>query len=111
MDYKGLHTQVHGGAWMGYRSFMVRFPEQKFSVAVLANVDSVNTFGLVYQVADIFLADQFKEEPRKPASKVKPVKISQKLLQEKTGTYRNTTTGNFWQLAAKKGKLLVTTTT
>jgi CubicO group peptidase (beta-lactamase class C family) len=40
--YKGLSTVEHGGADAGYRSAMMRFPEQHFSSAVLCN--SSDTF-------------------------------------------------------------------
>lgn len=70
-EYKGLKTIGHGGSWAGFRARMTRFPEQKFTVIVLSNLSSVNTWGLVEKVADIYLADQFKqEEPKKERTAV-----------------------------------------
>jgi hypothetical protein len=37
--YKGLKTVSHSGALAGYRAQLVRFPEQQFSVIILANRD------------------------------------------------------------------------
>jgi hypothetical protein len=40
--YKGLKTVSHGGALGGYRSALMRFPEQNFSVICLSNLSSFN---------------------------------------------------------------------
>ncbi len=55
-EYKGLKVVEHGGAWVGFRAAMVRFPEQRFSVIVLANLDDMDPAGLAFKVADIYLA-------------------------------------------------------
>ena len=60
-EYKGLKVVEHGGAWVGFRAALVRFPEQKFSVIILANLDSIDPSGLAFKVADIYLAGQLKE--------------------------------------------------
>src|SRR5215813_11303343 len=53
-EYKGLKTVGHGGADAGYRSYIVRFPDQHFAVAVLSNLSTANPAGLAEQVADIY---------------------------------------------------------
>jgi hypothetical protein len=53
--YKGLTTVDHGGSDAGYRSDLLRFPDQHFSVACLCNL-SINPSQLTRQVADIYLA-------------------------------------------------------
>ncbi|HTH57807.1 MAG TPA: serine hydrolase domain-containing protein [Cyclobacteriaceae bacterium] len=63
--YKGLRAISHGGGDAGYRTFLLRFPEQHFSVVVFSNLGSFNPAGLCYQIADIYLADQLKEEKPK----------------------------------------------
>ena len=60
-NYKGLKTISHGGAFVGYRANLIRFPEQKFSVVLLANRGDAS-MSLAYRVADLMLADQFPEE-------------------------------------------------
>ena len=67
-EYKGLKVVEHGGAWVGFRAALVRFPEQKFSVIILANLDSIDPSGLAFKVADIYLAGQLKE-PEKGEAK------------------------------------------
>jgi CubicO group peptidase (beta-lactamase class C family) len=55
--YRGLRTVSHGGAWGGYRAELVRFPEQRFSVATLCNLATISPTSLAQRVADVFLAD------------------------------------------------------
>ncbi len=64
-EYKGLKMVSHGGSFVGFRADMIRFPEQKFSVIVLANLGNINPSRLAKQVADIYLADQFNPEKKK----------------------------------------------
>ncbi len=60
--YKGLKNVGHGGGGGGFRTAMNRFSEQNFSIICLCNAgDNVNQNRLANQVADIFLADQFKK--------------------------------------------------
>jgi CubicO group peptidase (beta-lactamase class C family) len=58
--YRGLKVIKHGGAWFGYRSDIVQFPEHNFSVICLANVRTFNPTKLVFKVADIYLDCEFK---------------------------------------------------
>lgn len=63
-EYKGLKTISHGGAFVGFRAELVRFPEQNLSIAIFANRGDANPTGMAYQVADIVLKDQLKESPK-----------------------------------------------
>ncbi|CAN5413756.1 hypothetical protein BH10BAC4_BH10BAC4_17250 [soil metagenome] len=64
-NYKGLPTAGHGGADAGYRTSIVRFPEQHFSVSVFSNDASSSPGLLAYELADIFLIKDFKTEKEK----------------------------------------------
>jgi len=87
-EYKGLKLVSHGGAFVGFRADLIRFPEQKFSVIVLANLGNINPSRLARQGADIYLTDQFKPEIEKTAVAKTPqekseVKSDKKILREK----------------------------
>ena len=41
----------------------MRFPDQRLSVVVLANVTTVPAQGLAFQVAELYLADALATEP------------------------------------------------
>lgn len=55
--YRGLPTVSHGGSWVGFRTYALRFPEQAFAVFVLCNSASADPGALSRRVADLFLAD------------------------------------------------------
>ncbi|MEQ9375134.1 MAG: serine hydrolase domain-containing protein [Imperialibacter sp.] len=65
-NHKGLVNKTHGGADAGYRTFINRFPEQRFSVIVFSNLASFNPGNIAYQIADIYLKDQLTEIPAQP---------------------------------------------
>ncbi len=56
--YRGLKTVAHGGALAGFRSFYIRFPDEKFSVVILGNLNNLNTEQLTHNVADIMLNEK-----------------------------------------------------
>lgn len=68
-EHKGLKTVSHSGGDAGYRSHVVRFPEQEFAVIVLSNLGSFNTSRIAGDVADIYLANVIKKKEKK----IKPV--------------------------------------
>ncbi|MEL6673259.1 MAG: serine hydrolase [Bacteroidota bacterium] len=58
-QHKGLPVISHGGAFVGFRAELMRFPEQRLSIAVFANRADANPTGMAFQVADILLADTY----------------------------------------------------
>lgn len=105
--YKGLKIVEHGGALGGYRAMLMRFPEQHFSVICLSNLGSFNPTRVAYQVADIFLADQFKPEPKEKKKKKAYTfaKLKKKHLENKTGAYRNNEDGTILKISVKDDRL------
>jgi CubicO group peptidase (beta-lactamase class C family) len=108
-EYKGLKRVSHGGGFVGFRAQMVRFPEQKFTVACLANLGSINPSRLCSQVADIYLADELKEPPKEPKKKekVKAVLLSKKELEDKAGNYQYEKTGSWIVISMKDDQLVL----
>jgi CubicO group peptidase (beta-lactamase class C family) len=87
--HKGLKSINHSGGDAGYRSYLIRFPEQKFAVAVLSNLGSFNPWSLAYKICDIYLKDQLTEEVKKkeePAATPK-VTLSEEVLKRYIGNY------------------------
>jgi CubicO group peptidase (beta-lactamase class C family) len=89
--HKGLPLIDHGGAWAGFRAYMARFPEQKLSIILLANLSTVPVERLGKQVADFYLDQFFDEEHKgKQQKKAKPfhaVKVPENTLEELVGLY------------------------
>jgi len=55
---RGLQTVSHGGAYGGYRTMVLRFPEQRLGVAVLCNNASANAGQLAQRVAEVYLGHE-----------------------------------------------------
>jgi CubicO group peptidase (beta-lactamase class C family) len=111
-DHNGLKMISHGGGWAGYRSQLIRFPEQKFSVICLANVGNINPTRMALKVTDIYLEDQFMKKPGETASgsstKVKFIKLPDSALKQKAGAYREIKGGRIWKVNVKGEKLEIT---
>jgi CubicO group peptidase (beta-lactamase class C family) len=63
-DYRGLATVEHGGALFGYRTEILRFPQERFSVVCLCNLANANPDRLAHEVADIVLKDKLQVADR-----------------------------------------------
>jgi hypothetical protein len=89
--YSGLKTVSHAGSLAGYRAQLMRFPDQKFSVIILANRGDFNPTALSFRVADVFLQDQYVSEPEEESEKeaeAEPREASKRFeLQHMTGRY------------------------
>lgn len=86
-EYRGLKIVEHQGATAGYRSTLLRFPEQRFTVMVLANVTPFNAGTLARRVADIYLEGKLGEPAFRPAAE----KIPPAVLEKWAGHYRLST--------------------
>ena len=92
--YKGVNSIAHSGGDAGYRTFLVRFPEQQYSIVVLSNIGSFNPAALAYEVADIYLK-KYLQQDNKP-SETKPttaaaggtVAVSENVLKLYEGQYK-----------------------
>ena len=60
--YQGLPTISHSGGAAAYRSEMIRFPEQQFSIILLSNSGEMKPVEMAKQVADIYLKDHLEPE-------------------------------------------------
>ena len=93
-EYRGLETVGHSGSWRGFRSHLMRFPDQKFGVVILCNLDTFNPLRLAEKVADLYLADvlapvEAASEPEKaaPAEDIKSEPLTPEQLAEFEGDY------------------------
>jgi CubicO group peptidase (beta-lactamase class C family) len=106
--YKGLPIVEHGGALFGYRTEILRFPEQRFSVVCLCNLSSANPGAKARQIADIYLAGQMspadvsQEEPPKRGNFVRSK------LSRFDGIYRDPNDRSFVTVSAREGGLYIT---
>ena len=111
--YKGLPTIGHGGADAGYRSDIVRFPDQHFTATALCNSADANPSSLTRQVADIVLAKDIKEpaadakEKAKETPKTSVVTLTAEQMKAVAGTYWKRDDDYYQRVLLKDGKLLL----
>jgi CubicO group peptidase (beta-lactamase class C family) len=90
--YKGLKIVSHGGGDAGYRTYFLRFPDQRISITVFSNSASSDPGGIAFEIADFLLKNQLKEEKKKDippppeGKKDEPFDSSAK-LSDFTGTF------------------------
>jgi CubicO group peptidase (beta-lactamase class C family) len=106
--YRGLPTVDHGGADAGYRSDMIRFPNQHFTVACLCNLAVTDPSELTRKVADIYLAGSMTPANQTDAGAEKAVQLPPEKLAAKVGTYLNADGGRALRITLKDGKLRFT---
>ena len=107
--YRGLSTIGHGGSDAGYRSAILRFPEQRFGVSVLCNVVANPTL-FAQRVADIYLADVLKPQTAPAATDSQPeVPLTPEQLARLAGLYWNASDGVSVRVAVEDGTLYTAT--
>ncbi|WP_395449001.1 serine hydrolase domain-containing protein [Aminobacter sp. UC22_36] len=62
-EVRGHRKIRHGGTWDGFRAELARFPAQKLSVAVLANIDDAQVARIAHRIAGIVDASVAPYEP------------------------------------------------
>ena len=117
-DYKGLRTISHGGAFVGFRAELLRFPTERTSIAIFANRADANPQSMAKQVANIVLADKLVESTDAPgrnkkpmdqrAKRKQPIEISAAELAEYSGFYYSSELQATYRLATEDDKLYLT---
>lgn len=105
-SYRGLRTVDHSGGDAGYRSHLLRFPDQKFGVSCLCNYGQVNPSALAYQVADIYLAAQLTPPPERamPAG----IELTEEELKGRVGVFWEGRSEELVRTVIGEGKLRLT---
>lgn len=81
-NYFGLRMAYHQGGGTGFNTFIMRIPDQRFTVAVLSNFARFNPFIVGRKLARIYLADKL--------SLPVAVSVSPEVLRQYVGRYRLT---------------------
>ncbi len=109
-EYRGLPTVDHAGGDAGYRSDMVRFPQQHFSAAALCNTAQTNPTGMTRQVADIVLEKELQPDAKSAKTKSRDGRsVAAADVGALAGTYWSREEDEFAKLVVKDGKLQVDT--
>ena len=91
-QYRGLRTVAHSGGDAGFRSYLIRFPDQRFAVAVLSNLAGFNPTDIARKTADIYLEQVMEKEEETEGSEsyTQEVVVPRESLDKYVGTYQIT---------------------
>ena len=103
-SYRGLPTVEHSGALLGYRTDILRFPEQRFSVVSLCNLASANAKALSLRVADVYLKQSL--QPTHETEKA-PAQTANSDVHELEGKYENPHDHSAFQFSVVENALQV----
>ena len=107
-EYRGLHMIEHGGAFVGFRTDTIRFPEQRLSVVVYCNRADANPSRRSRKVAELYLADVMdpKEDPVAGSSEeLDKAKVAAAQLESLSGRYWSEERRTDQEVAWSDGKL------
>ncbi|MEM9085015.1 MAG: serine hydrolase [Pseudomonadota bacterium] len=62
-EYRGLKTWSHGGSSGGFRSFLLRIPEENVVIAVIGNRSDFLKAAFAFDLAEALLADRLEPAP------------------------------------------------
>jgi CubicO group peptidase (beta-lactamase class C family) len=87
--YRGQKIVGHSGSDAGYRTHVVRFPQEKLGIVVLSNLGSVNATQAAFGIADVVLADKLEAKPTPSPDKAPAdaAELSAEALRRFVGTY------------------------
>ena len=108
-SYKGLRMMSHGGHAAAFRTFLGRFPDQRFAVIALSNDEHNETFNGRWQIADLYLADVQREEPqaapRPQAPETRPAPVYRAALSAFAGEYESREIGTSYRVQVRGDQL------
>jgi CubicO group peptidase (beta-lactamase class C family) len=112
-QYRGLPVVQHNGSLFGYRTELVRFPEQHFTVICLCNVSTARS--VAQKIADIYLESRMKP-PEAPPQRPTPESRrspdfhpDSSALARYAGTYRSEELNAVYRIGVEAGTLVATT--
>lgn len=87
-QFRGQPAVSHGGAFLGFRTEMIRFPQQRFTAVVLCNSGTINPGELARRVASIYLADVLDPVPAaEPVTPRTEIKVDPSIYDRYVGDY------------------------
>ncbi len=102
-EQRGLREVSHGGIYNGFRAELVRYPEQRLSVACLCNLYSIDPGKLARSVADLYLG----EDPKPASAAGESVPATAPSGTERlVGTYLASQSGLTINITLQEGRLI-----
>lgn len=104
--HRGLRTVSHGGGDPGASAFVVRYADQELAIAVLCNLDEIDSISLSQQITEIYLADAMIAAPTTNTVPPPGVTLAASQLAEREGFYRAPSTESLLRMFVRDGKLM-----
>lgn len=112
--YRGLEVAEHAGGDAGYRAHYLRFPNERFAVAIFCNFAEMKPGQLARKVADICLAGRFPAESADDtgvtawAGRAAGIaSLSSQELEIMCGSYRDSLSGTTCRIEHRGGRLFL----
>lgn len=111
-NYRGLNLYNHTGSDAGFKSYLVRFPENKLSVILLSNDENFDSFRSGLEIAGFYLSGKLKKKEgnkailKKTEEPAKPVYRTD--LKDFEGKFQNQDLLSIFTLKNIGGRLIMT---
>lgn len=102
-DYKGLITMGHGGSLAGFRAKFLRFPNEHFTVIILANRNDIDVTEKSKAIADLFLHEFYVKEKKEKNERENEIQWKEPSVITLTDSVLTLFCGDYW---SKKSLLL-----
>jgi CubicO group peptidase (beta-lactamase class C family) len=102
-DYRGLPTVSHGGSWAGYRAQLLRFPDERFSVACVCNLGATDPSRLARRVAEVYLGEKMAPSNQPVPRDRTAVEVEAEALQAFAGAFWEESEGYVFVSATDDG--------
>jgi CubicO group peptidase (beta-lactamase class C family) len=105
--YRGLRTISHGGGDPGVSAYFVRYPDQGLAIAVLCNIDDIDSNALSQRIAEIYLGSVMGAVPPATAAPppTSPTPPTPRQLAAYAGLYRDPTNEALVRIFVHDGQL------
>lgn len=90
-EYRGARTISHTGAWGGFQTIILHFPDTHFSVIILSNYAGFHPSRPAYRIAELYLGDilaPFDSEDNPESEAIDSVTVDMATLEKYVGTYK-----------------------
>ena len=102
---RGRRRVAHGGGDPGISAYAVRYPDHDLSIAILCNLDEIDTIGLAGSIADVYLGEP-AAAPASTVAEAPAVTLSAAQLAAVEGLYRDTSTEALLRMFVRDGTLM-----
>lgn len=121
-QHRGLVTVGHGGGAWGFKSYVVRYPDERFALVILSNLGNFWPTMMATRVAEMYLSEStLADEPEHemssdeqpdsvvlPAPRIEPWEPDAAELSEYVGEYASDELGTVYSISVRDNILVAT---